>query len=324
MTKEIKNNEKPVFAGEILLCEDDEINRHLIRSRLERLGLKVVVAENGKIGSEIVFNRLKNGDKPFDLIFMDIHMPVMDGIEAADIIIGADITSPVVALTANDSPADRALYASHGMRRSLNKPFTTEELLSCLSEYFTPVKHEQVSEDESLSEEAKQRRKLFTGFVRKNQTTYMDICKAVESGDIKLAHRMAHTVRGLAGLMDKQELREAARVVENALAGGNAEGLEKGSLEILGSELAKVLSELAPYLEESEPEAARTDFDKDKARELFDTLERLLRADSAGCRNYTEALRSIPDAAALISLIDEYEFETALEALAKLRRNLEV
>lgn len=324
MNMEFNENEKPVFAGEILLCEDNEINRHVIRSHLVRIGFKVVVAEDGKEGSEIVLNRLQKGEKPFDLIFMDIQMPVMDGIEAADIIKKADIASPVIALTASDSPADRELYASHGMPRCLNKPFTTEELWTCLYEYFTPVSRERVSEDEQLTEEAKQRKKLFTGFVRKNQTTYRDICAAVESGDIKLAHRMAHTVRGLAGLMDKAELREAARVVENALAGGDAGSLGNDSLEILGRELAKVLSELAPYLEEHEPEAARTDFDKDKARELFGKLEQLLRADSANCRNFLDALRLFPGTAVLISRIEEYEFEAALEALEELRQHLEV
>jgi len=75
--------EKPVFDGEVLLCEDNAMNQQVICEHLARVGIKTVVAENGKIGVDMIRGRLLSGEKQFDLIFMDMHMPVMDGLEAA-------------------------------------------------------------------------------------------------------------------------------------------------------------------------------------------------------------------------------------------------
>ncbi|MCL2808427.1 MAG: ATP-binding protein [Treponema sp.] len=130
---------KPAFNGEILLFEDNEMNQQVIREHLSRVGMKTVVAENGKIGLNILKERLLKGEKLFDLIFMDIYMPEMDGIEAAEKILSLGIKTPIVALTANIMSHDRELYITKGMKDHLSKPFTSQELWSCLMKYFTPI-----------------------------------------------------------------------------------------------------------------------------------------------------------------------------------------
>jgi CheY-like chemotaxis protein len=127
--------EKPLFEGEVLLCEDNVMNQQVICEHLARVGFKTVVAENGKIGVEMVKDRREKGEKQFDLIFMDIHMPVMDGIEASTKIIELDAGIPIVAMTANIMSGDLEKYKQSGMSDFIGKPFTSQELWRCLLKY---------------------------------------------------------------------------------------------------------------------------------------------------------------------------------------------
>jgi CheY-like chemotaxis protein len=135
----IKHIDKPAFEGEVLLCEDNKMNQQLICDHLSRVGLKTTVAENGKEGIEAVKNRIQSGKKRFDLIFMDIHMPVMDGLEAAAEINKLNTGTSIVAMTANIMTDDREQYITHGMVDCVGKPFTSQELWRCLLKHLVPV-----------------------------------------------------------------------------------------------------------------------------------------------------------------------------------------
>jgi len=139
------NNEKPIFQGEVLVCEDNKINQIITGEQLARVGLKAVIAENGKIGVDMVENRKTGGEKQFDLIFMDINMPVMDGITATTEILQLDTGVPIIAVTANIMREDVERYYKTGMNDCLGKPFTSLELWRCLVKYIKPVswQHEQ-------------------------------------------------------------------------------------------------------------------------------------------------------------------------------------
>jgi len=130
---------KPLFEGEVLLCEDNVMNRQVASEYLTRYGLIVNIAENGRIGLDMVKNRKDNGEKQFDIIFMDVHMPEMDGIEATKKIIEIDPLVPIIAMTANIMPDDVAGYIEAGMKECLGKPFTSVDLISCLLRYIEPV-----------------------------------------------------------------------------------------------------------------------------------------------------------------------------------------
>jgi CheY-like chemotaxis protein len=127
--------EKPEFCGEVLLCEDNSMNQQVICEHLARIGLSAVVAENGRVGLEAVKSRIESGEPQFDLIFMDIHMPVMDGLEAAAEIIKLNTGIPIVAMTANVMSGDEELYRKSGMNDCVGKPFTSQELWRCLMRY---------------------------------------------------------------------------------------------------------------------------------------------------------------------------------------------
>lgn len=316
---EQNKNKKPTFKGEILLCEDNELMQSIIKSHLMDIGFEVALADNGKECVDIVSARMKNNESPFGLIFMDIYMPVMDGMEAADTLMRIGNKTPIAALTASADSNDIEKYKAHHIENSLKKPVIPEELWSFLCKYFTPLGFGTESKND---DEDEKRVRLLTGFVKRNKTTFADISNAINAGDIKLAHRLAHTVKGLAGLMGKAELQEVSRVLEYSLAEGIMEHIDD-QMAAFGQELTSVLDELSPLLEEPKTQSpVNLSFDKAKAEALFEKLEQLLLADNAKCRELTKDLKEIPGTAELIEQIEDYEFERALELLVALKGSL--
>jgi CheY-like chemotaxis protein len=205
--------EKPQFDGLILVCDDNSMNQQVICEHLANVGLRTVVADNGRKGVEIVQERMERGEPPFDLILMDIFMPVMDGIEAASTISGLETGSPIAAVTANIMANELENYRKHGMPDYLGKPFTSQELWRLLLKYLKPVGSSAISVDEQSHKEDDLQKKLEIRFVKCNQNKYTEISEALSSGDIKLAHRLAHTLKGNAGQIGRWGLHDAASKV---------------------------------------------------------------------------------------------------------------
>ncbi|MCL2196938.1 MAG: ATP-binding protein [Treponema sp.] len=130
--------EKPDFDAEVLLCEDNYMNQQVISEHLKRVGIRTVVAENGKVGLDFIKKRIEKNQKQFDLIFMDMHMPVMDGLETSMHITNLHLGIPIVAMTANVIYNDKDIYKKNGMNDCVGKPFTSQELWRCLMKYLTP------------------------------------------------------------------------------------------------------------------------------------------------------------------------------------------
>ena len=128
---------KPHYKGVILVCDDNAMNQEVISEHLALVGIQAEIAENGQIGVEKARERINSDKEPFDLIFMDIFMPVMDGLEAATKIREFDDKTPIVAMTANVMSGEQENYKKHGMPDCLGKPFTTQELWRLLSKYLT-------------------------------------------------------------------------------------------------------------------------------------------------------------------------------------------
>ncbi|MEA3419275.1 MAG: response regulator, partial [Campylobacterota bacterium] len=126
--------EKAHYKARVLVAEDNIINQKLIRHILEESGLTVDLANNGLEA----FERRRNGN--YSLIFMDIQMPVMDGIEATHEILDYEEDEevphiPIVALTANALKGDREKFLAEGMDEYISKPLETAELRFVLNKY---------------------------------------------------------------------------------------------------------------------------------------------------------------------------------------------
>ncbi len=122
---------KNALAGmRILLVEDNLTNQQVARELLAIEGAEVEVADNGKISLDCI----RNAVRPFDVVLMDIQMPVMDGYEATKEIRGNLGLKhlPIIAMTANAMPADKEACLAVGMNDHIGKPFELAELVSAL------------------------------------------------------------------------------------------------------------------------------------------------------------------------------------------------
>jgi CheY-like chemotaxis protein len=315
--------EKPIFNGEILLCEDNTMNQQVICEHLARVGLKTTVAENGKIGYEMVQRRKESGEKQFDLVFMDMHMPVMDGLEASSKIMELKTGVPVVAMTANIMANDREIYKMNGMHDCVGKPFTSQELWRCLMKYFTPVSSDLTHRNVQVEADAEFMRSIQLHFVKNNQNKYREITGALESGDIMLAHRLAHSLKSNAGQIGRIILQKAAAEVENQLKEGKNK-VSDSQLITLDNELNVVLSELAPLLaEESEKKkTGKENHDPLTALDILEKLEPLLKRGNPECMNFKEDLRAITGGEQLIQQMEDFEFDSALKTLEKIKERM--
>jgi signal transduction histidine kinase/DNA-binding response OmpR family regulator len=124
------------FDAKVLVTEDNIINQKLIKRVLEDHGITVELANNGLEA----FEKRRNND--YDLLFMDIQMPVMDGIEATHEILDFEEDEevphvPIVALTANALKGDRERFLAEGMDEYITKPIETAELLYVLNKFLS-------------------------------------------------------------------------------------------------------------------------------------------------------------------------------------------
>jgi len=119
------------FSGNILVAEDDRPNQILIRKLLEKHGLTVAIVENGAEA----LRAAKKDD--FDIIFMDIQMPVMNGYEAAKALRKNDIKIPIVALTANMMKGDTKKCLDAGFDECMIKPIKKDKLAEMLEKYLS-------------------------------------------------------------------------------------------------------------------------------------------------------------------------------------------
>jgi signal transduction histidine kinase/DNA-binding response OmpR family regulator len=260
-----EEHRRPVFRGRVLVCEDNTLNQELIRDHLSRLGLEADIMENGRLGLEAVRKSMDKG-RPYGLIFMDIHMPVMDGLEASAEIKRLGFPSPIIALTANVLTQDMRIYRRCGIADLLGKPFTSQELWDCLSRYLgssaarpsggagknPPAAVDYQAGLAMAGGDRELYEKLRRLFYRENKDFFQTLLPLLARGpggntgernnDTITAHRMVHGLKSNAALIGAEGLREAAAAVEAPLKGGTNYSREQ--LEALRQALDAVLGEL--------------------------------------------------------------------------------
>lgn len=121
----------------ILAAEDNQVNQRLLHLVLEAAGHNITLVGNGR---EAV-DSIRSGD--FDLVLMDVHMPVQDGISATREIRALGIDIPIIAVTANAMAGDSERYLQAGMTDYVSKPINPARLLKCVSQYESVAPAEQ-------------------------------------------------------------------------------------------------------------------------------------------------------------------------------------
>ncbi|MBS1144568.1 MAG: response regulator [Proteobacteria bacterium] len=125
--------------AQVLLVEDNRVNQKLATALLARKGYRVTLAENGASALALI----QAGEVPFDVVLMDMQMPVMDGLEATRQIRRFEADSgrqrlPIVAMTANAMQGDREACVAAGMDDYISKPIRADELYALIARLLTP------------------------------------------------------------------------------------------------------------------------------------------------------------------------------------------
>ena len=226
----------------ILLVEDNLINQQLAQELLREVKAQVSMASNGQEAVDLV----KAQD--FDLIFMDIQMPVMDGLTAAELIRrlpAPKSQTPIVAMTANAMAGDREKSLASGMNDHLVKPIDPAELYHIMVKWIKPRgSADSMTETESpVQKETSLNRsfpeklsgidlkeglyrmsgnkdlylKLLQEFLEENTGFYDAFSKFLSLDDRDSAIRMAHTLGSTAGSLGAQGLQKAAKALEQGV-----------------------------------------------------------------------------------------------------------
>jgi CheY-like chemotaxis protein len=226
-------NKKPNFEGKfILVAEDTEINREIIKAFLQNTKVKIDFAVNG---IEAVDMFKANTDK-YGLILMDVQMPKMDGLEATKSIRALGVerakTIPIIALTANVFNEDIQECLAAGMNSHIGKPIDMNSMFVTLKKYMSetaaPVSGEQgggqigyssflphINVEEGLGRIMNDKKlyfKLLNSFEGKKFTD--ELLENIKAGDFKVAAISAHTIKGIAANLGLTALCELSKEVE--------------------------------------------------------------------------------------------------------------
>lgn len=216
--------------GAVLVVDDGDENRELVKVVLEDAGLRVEEAENGAVGLEKV---LKND---FDIVLMDVQMPVMDGFTAARLMREKGVTIPVIALTANAMAGFEQECLDNGYSDYATKPVDIDKLLKMVSTYIKATQIETKREAASLHTAEKpvkaaqqiaapmvsrlanhpKLQKVIGQFVDKLENEIESLAEAVENKDFPKISALAHWLKGAAGTVGFDDFTEPAQHLEAA------------------------------------------------------------------------------------------------------------
>ena len=211
----------------ILLAEDNLVNQKLASRLLEKRGHTVVIADNGQEALDILQN------EQFDLILMDVQMPVMDGFEATAAIRRKEAKDgghiPIIALTAHALTGDRELCRKAGMDGYVSKPINPTELFNAIYGLVSGPEGKIVTEDlatddqsvmdinsvmERVGGDKELLAELAELFIEDSQKLLAQIKEAIVRGDARVLERVAHTLKGSVGNFSAKTAREAALKLE--------------------------------------------------------------------------------------------------------------
>ncbi len=202
------------FNGSVLVAEDTLALQLLERRILENLGLQVTTADHGKEVLELVMER------DFDLILMDMQMPVMDGIEATRKVREMGNSTPIVALTANVFQKHREQFQAAGCDGFLAKPIDRSELVGILRRFLGASKpHAHGMVEEEVDEELMT---IFMEGVIESRSQLSAACSRAEWENVK---SVAHMIKGSGASFGFPVLTEAAKQVCDAYDNGQVERL---------------------------------------------------------------------------------------------------
>jgi len=281
---------------------------------------------------------------------MDQMMPEISGMETAAVLRKMNYAGPIVALTANALVGQAEQFLKNGFDGFLSKPIQTVHLNAVLHK-FVKDKHVEAgtipAHEAVLASPAGEAAaggagenlgidgyfdnylknsgiydKTRKDFARSQKDAIPEMASAIKKNDYKTAHRLVHTLKGLAALIGEKNLEKLAAKTETTLDTNN---MLEDLMCALGSEMERVLAKIKEqYPDKPNAQPAEITLDKGKAGDAFDRLTQFLEGKSFDALKMCDEIAEIPQTGDLIRQIEDIDFVLALETLGKLRRTLEV
>lgn len=329
---------RPTFKGaKVLLAEDNEINQQVAKELLSQVDIDVTAVSNGQEAVKAI----KEGC--FQLVLMDVDMPVMDGYEATQQLRKQGYRLPILAMTAHALQTARPKSLAAGMDEHLTKPINPEILYAMLARFLSFSTSEQPS---SLAKEPPEHelkldgievsqglarmggnenlyRKLLGDFVRDYQSTAQNL----ESASSQEAQMVAHELKGVSANLAMTQVAEAAGAIEKAAR----ENLDFATLlPPLQKALSLVINAIMSLTGFSTPTSIDTQLSQPKLLEHLDLCVELAQAGDVQVQEEVKALETSLKARGLSehykkiqTKLDLFDLEEVADLLQDLRQNLE-
>jgi len=249
IAKTIKNPTAQL-TGKILFVDDNIVNQQIGKAMLDKFGLNYEIVVNGKQALEARKTR------PFDLIFMDCQMPIMDGFEATRQIRlfekkSNKVNMPIIALTANAMQGDKEACIDAGMDGYLSKPYSIETLSKVLSQWLpdNPIskvnspKNEpkKVLENDLIDTAKFEETKNMMGddlhliidaFIQSGESNINELKTQTKMNDTTQFANAAHALKGSCGVLGVQKLFELCKEAEEKCRSNTMDDMDKYAQEI--------------------------------------------------------------------------------------------
>lgn len=197
------------LAGHVLVVEDNPDLRDLVSMCIRKTGASVSTAENGKIALEMV------NENDFDLILMDIQMPVMDGVEAIIQLRLSGKTTPVIALTANAMKEDKEKYLAIGANDFIPKPIDRDKFNTTLCRFLKSDNQDSSLQDSIEPDNVNKKLDELTARFLQNLPGDIELLKNnFTSNKWEQVCKLTHKLKGLGGSFGYPEITKRAQQIE--------------------------------------------------------------------------------------------------------------
>ncbi len=278
--KKIDLNQINTLKGSnILLTEDNKINQEIILGLLENSGINIDIANNGVEAIEL----MKLNQDKYELIFMDLQMPIMGGIEATKIIRELNQNIPIIALSANVMKEDIDKTKEAGMNEHLTKPIEIEKLYKTLLKYISKKvkiskENKEIKEDIIIPKFIHIDTKIGLSHMNNNHKLYIKILNNfyMDNKNLKLDNLndeefkiTLHTIKGLSANIGAVSLNKVVKELE--------EKQNKDLLVQFHNTLEEVLDELKDLRKTNKKEDSNLlEIDDNEVQKLFIKLKEAL------------------------------------------------
>lgn len=322
----------------VLLVEDNEINREVTKKILEKVGIEVEVAANGEEG-------VKNyASKPneYDLILMDLQMPIMSGYEAAKKI-RENSNIPIIALTAAAMIEDRKKAVEAGMDDHLSKPIDSNKLYKIIAKHSkrsdiettsAPLEQSNISSQvldqdwlENISKDEMFKTKVYKALLSQLEMEYADIIELINSKD-KEAKSKIHSLKGASGNSGAKKLFEVTKNINEKLNKGV--DIDAKLTESLAESIEECKKECKKHISTPKESIDKDKLSKDKMKQIYkdvkSTLENNELIDESMLQAFIISASGEIDSKSLAEFercVVEFDYDRALEIALKWSKNYE-